>query len=62
MYKEVGLTGYLLAGVVVSIPAVILTETNPGYAWSYVVLILLALMVFYSPQVKQFTTFAISQY
>lgn len=58
MYKKISLTRFLLAAIVVSIPAVILAETyDQKTAWAYVGLILLAIGVFYGDQISQFTSY-----
>jgi len=63
MYKEIDLTGYLIAGVVVSIPLVFLSETGrQDYAWWYIGLILLALMIFHAPQMTAFSKFLSSKF
>lgn len=57
-YKRLTLTRFLIAAIVISIPAVILSETgNQKNAWAYVGLILLALMVYYADQLKLFTNY-----
>lgn len=57
-YSRLTLTRFLIAAIVVSIPAVILSETgNQKQAWAYTGLILLALFVFYSDQLNQFVKF-----
>jgi len=56
-YKDISLSRFLIAGIVISIPAVILTENNPKYAWWYIALILLSLAVFNYPQVNRFVLY-----
>lgn len=62
MYKDIALPGYLIAGVVVSIPLVFLTESGKqDYAWWYFILILLSLLIMHSPQVATFSRFISSK-
>lgn len=58
MYKKISLTRFLLAAIVISIPAVILAETSTRRnAWTYVGLILLSLLVFYGDQISRFVSY-----
>lgn len=61
-YKNINLLTFALAGVVVSIPLIILQESNEDYAWSYVLLIAVSLLVFYYPQVDEFTRYLASKF
>lgn len=57
-YKSLTLTRFLIGAIVISIPAVVLSETgSQKYAWAYVGLILLSLGVFYGDQLSKFTRF-----
>lgn len=57
MYTRLSLTKFLIAAIVVTIPAVILQETNPRYTWTYVGLIMLSIGVFYSGQLGRFVNY-----
>lgn len=55
---KIDLTRFLIAGVIVSIPAIIMQEM--GYvkqAWAYVGLIILALVIFYYREFSSFTSY-----
>lgn len=57
-YKTVDLTKFLLAGIVVTVPAIFLEQSkDEEMAWYYVGLIILSMLVFYNEQVKRFVTF-----
>lgn len=50
-----GLLPYIVAGILVSVPALILENTgNTSRAWAYVGLIVLSLVIFYN---REFTLF-----
>lgn len=58
MNAKISLTRFLLAAVIVSIPAVILSETSSRRnAWIYVGLILLSLSVYYKDQFASFVSY-----
>lgn len=58
MYKKISLTRFLIAAIVISIPAIFLTETgNSRNAWIYVGIVLLSMLVFYGDQLNTFVTY-----
>ncbi len=58
MYVKISLTRFLLAAIVVTVPAVILSETSSQRnAWTYVGLVLLSLLVFYNKQISGFVSY-----
>lgn len=48
-YRKISFVRFALAGVVILVPAILLEQSEQrGWAWSYTVLILIMLVVFYS--------------
>jgi hypothetical protein len=57
-YTNLTLTRFLIGAIIISVPAIVLSETgSQKYAWAYVGLILLSLAVFYGDQLSKFTKF-----
>jgi hypothetical protein len=46
---------YLIGGLIVTVPLVILDQVAPEYSWPYIALITIALLIFYSQELGEFT-------
>ena len=61
MYTDINFWRYLLGGIIVLLPAAYLEKQNPKWAWQYVALILLMVIVFHSDGLQGLTSFITSE-
>ena len=61
MYKDISFWRYLLGGFIVLLPAAYLENQNPKWAWQYVALILLMVIVFHSDGLQGLMSFVTSE-
>jgi len=61
MYSKIGFWRFVLALAVITIPAALLENTNEKWAWRYVLLILLMLIVTQFKGVEAFAAFIRSE-